>query len=813
MKKPCTGKCSLYIWGNHLQMKLPPFLVFFLFAFHAFSQDAQTVRGTIIDKETKTPLPGVVTLYRDSTMITGASADLDGNYKMENVPVGRYMMRVQYLGYLPATIPNIIVNSGKENIITVELEASVVQGEEVVIEGSNKEGTVNDFGTGSGRQFSVEETNRYAGSRGDPARMASNFAGVQGADDSRNDIVVRGNSPSGVLWRLEGVDIPNPNHFAIEGTTGGPVSILNNKVLSNSDFFTGAFPAEYGNGIAAAFDLRMRNGNNQKYEFTGQFGFLGTELCAEGPLNKTKGSSFLVSYRYSTLKLFDAMNIPIGTGAVPNYQDGAFKLNFPMKKGGNLSFFGVGGISSINIIVSEYTEYSDELYGVDNRDQYFKTGMGVGGIVYMKPVNEKTFFRVVVAGSARYSSAHHDLVWRDTAFTLDSITPKMGYKNKEDKISVNFSVTHKINSKNSFKTGMTNDLYINDLIDSIHSEITYRFYNRQDYHGTAALIQPYFQMKYKPNDRTTINYGLHAQYFSQSKSVSVEPRAGIKWNASERSSFNAGVGLHSQTLPAYIYYTQLPDSAAPYVLHNKNVDFIKSLHGILGYDQLVGKNMHIKIETYYQYLYNVPVEKKSSSFSVLNQGSGFSRFFPDTLVNEGTGYNAGVELTIEKYFSSKFFFMATASLFDAKYKGSDGILRNSDFNTHYAVNVLGAREFKLSEKQTLEAGLKLTMAGKRYYTPVDTAASRLENDEVLVDSLRNTKTFSKSYFRLDARVVWKLNTKHLTHEIGLDLVNITNRQNILGLTYSPNPIHPEADPVVEQYQLGFLPLFYYKLDF
>jgi hypothetical protein len=792
-----------------------PFLVVVLFFISTtlFAQNTQTIRGKIVDKETKIPLPAVVTLFSDSTMITGASADLEGNYKMENVAVGRYTLRVQYLGYLPVSIPNVIVNSGKENIIAVEMEQSVVQSEEVVITGTNKEGTVNDFGTGSGRQFSVDETNRYAGSRGDPARMASNFAGVQGSDDSRNDIVVRGNSPSGVLWRLEGVDIPNPNHFAIEGTTGGPVSILNNKMLSNSDFFTGAFPAEYGNGVAAAFDLRMRSGNNEKFEFTGQFGFLGTEINAEGPLNRTKGSSFLVSYRYSTLKLFDALNFPIGTGAVPNYQDGAFKLNFPMKKGGNLSVFGVGGISKIEILVSEYEEYSDELYGIDNRDQYFRTGMGVGGVVYMKPVNEKTFFRVVVAGSSRYSISKHNLVWRDTSFALDSITAKMGYRNTESKISANFSVTHKISLKTSFKVGMTNDLIINDLVDSIHSEITHRFYNRQDYHGTSVLMQPYLQFKYKPTDRMTINYGVHTQYFSQSKSISVEPRVGAKWNMTDKQSVNAGVGLHSQTLPAYVYYTHLPDSSAPYVLHNANIDFMKSLHTILGYDLIVGKNTHIKVETYYQYLYNVPVEKRSSSFSVLNQGSGFSRFFPDTLVNEGTGYNMGLEITIEKYFSKKFFFMATASVFDAKYKGSDGILRNSDFNTHYAVNVLGAREFKLTEKQTLEAGVKLTMAGKRYYTPVDTAASRLENDQVVIDSLRNTKTFSSSYMRLDARVVWKLNTKNLTHEIGLDLLNVLNRKNILGLTYSPNPVHPEKDPVVEQYQLGFLPLFYYKLDF
>ncbi len=790
------------------------FFTFLLTTVTLVAQNTQTIRGRIVDKETKSPLPGVVvTLYKDSAVAGGGAADVNGNYKLQNIAVGRYTLVAKYLGYLPVTISNIIVNSGKENIIDIEMEESTIQAEEVVIAATGREGTVNDFGTGSGRQFSVEETNRYAGSRGDPARMASNFAGVQGADDSRNDIVVRGNSPMGVLWRLEGVDIPNPNHFAIEGTTGGPVSILNNKMLSNSDFFTGAFPAEYGNGIAAAFDLRMRNGNNEKFEFTGQFGFLGTEIAAEGPISRARGSSFLVSYRYSTLKLFDAMNIPIGTGAVPNYQDGAFKLNFPMKKGGNLSLFGVGGLSNIDIVVSDYTEYSDELYGEDNRDQYFRTGMGVGGMVYMKPINDKTYFRGVIAGSSRLSVSKHDLVWRSADFSLDSITPKMGYRNTETKFSANFFVTHKFNAKHSVKAGMLNDYYINDLVDSIHSEVTWRFYNRQDYHGTAMLLQPYAQWKYKPTDALTFNMGVHAQYFTLNGSTSVEPRAGAKWNINEKNSINAGVGLHSQMLPAYIYYTHLPADSMPYVLHNKDVGFMKSLHGILGYDLIAGKNMHIKIETYYQYLYDVLVEKKSSSFSVLNQGTGFSRFFPDTLVNEGTGYNMGVEITIEKYFSKQFFFMMTASVFDAKYRGSDGILRNSDFNTHYAVNALGAREFKLGEKQTLELGAKVTMAGRRYYTPIDTAASRIENDEVYVDSLRNTLTFSSAYFRLDLRVVWKLNTKGLTHEIGLDLVNVLNRKNILGLTYSPNPLDPSAEAVVEQYQLGFLPLFYYKLDF
>ncbi|HTF03202.1 MAG TPA: TonB-dependent receptor, partial [Bacteroidia bacterium] len=663
-------------------MKLPCTFLFVFLSVLVCAQGTSSVRGQLVDKETRVPLIGaVVQLFNDTAMQGGAVTDVDGNFRIDKIPVGRYTIKAQYTGYLQVLLPNIIVNTGKETILNLELETSAVQVNEVVIKGDREEGTVNEMSSGSGRMFSVEETNRYGGSRGDPARMASNFAGVQGANDSRNDIVVRGNSPMGVLWRFEGVDIPNPNHFAIEGTTGGPVSMLNNKVLANSDFFTGAFSAEYGNSIAAAFDLRMRNGNNEKFEFNGQFGFLGTELTAEGPINKTKGSSFLVNYRYSTLKMFEALNFPIGTGAVPNYMDGAFKLNFPLKNGGNLSWFGIAGNSKIDIVVSDFTEPNDELYGVDNRDQYFKTGMGFSGIVYAKPINDKTFFRMVVAGSHRYSSARHDLVWRDTTFAVDSITQKMGYKNTEDRISLNFYVLHRISPKHTIKAGMFNDMYVNNLEDSIYSIVTYRFYNRQDYSGNSFLIQPYVQWKFRPSDLVTVNLGVHGQYFTLNGSTAIEPRAGMRWSMTDKQSLNVAVGMHSQVLPAYVYYTHLPATSAPYTLHNKDVDFMKSLHTVVGYDLTLGENMRIKVEGYYQYLYNIPVEKKSSSFSVLNQGSGFSRFFPDTLVNEGTGRNYGLEFTLEKFFSKQYFFMFTASVFDAKYKGSDGILRNTDFNT------------------------------------------------------------------------------------------------------------------------------------
>lgn len=782
----------------------------------AFAQSSQTIRGKVSDKEAQYGLVGVaVTLYQDTVFKGGANTDADGKYRIENVSPGRYTLKARYLGYQPFEMKNVIVNAGKELIINIDMVELAMKVDEVEVVANKKEGVINEMAMVSARTFSVDETNRYAGSRGDPARMASNFAGVQGADDSRNDIVVRGNSPMGVLWRLEGVDIPNPNHFAIEGTTGGPVSILNNKMLDNSDFMTGAFPAEYGNSIAAAFDLRMRNGNNEKHEFTGQFGFLGTELTAEGPLSKKSGSSYLVNYRYSTLRLFESLNIPIGTGAVPNYQDGAFKLNFPMKKGANLSLFGVGGASRIAIEVSKYTELTEELYGEGNRDQYFNTNMAVTGVTYAKSLGEKSYLRMVAAYSHKGSSAHHFLVWRDTAFGLDSITEKMGYENTQDKFSYNITLTRKFGSRGTLKTGLFSSYMHEFLIDSNRSEVTYRFYNRQDYSGSTYLLQPFVQYKYKVTDNFVLNAGVHGQYFALNQnSLAVEPRAGLRWTIAPRHTVSAGFGMHSQMLPAYIYYMHQPSNTPPYYLQNIDLGFTKSSHYVLSYDWSLAENMRVKVETYYQNLWDVPVDTFPSSFSALNQGTGFSRFFPGKLVNAGTGRNYGMELTLEKFFSKGYFFMITGAFYDARYKGSDGIERNSDFNGKYAANFLFTKEFKLGERQSLQVGTKITASGGRWYTPIDTAASRIESDEMYIDSLRNSLQLP-DYFRVDLKINWKLNAKSrkITHEIGLDLINVTGRKNILGITYSPNPTKPLENPLHEQYQLGFLPLFYYSIDF
>ena len=802
---------------------MKPFLFctfFTLFFSTLFAQPTQTVRGKVFDSETNFPLLGakVEILTHDSIKKYRALSNEEGLFVISAVPVGKYQVEVKLATYETKMI-TVEVNSGKEAILNIPITERIIEQQEVTIVGRKKGEVINELAVISAQQFSVEETNRYPGSRMDPARMASNFAGVQGADDSRNDIVIRGNSPLGVVWRVEGVDIPNPSHFAISGSSGGPVSILNNKILGNSDFIMSAFPAEYGNSTSGIFDLKLRNGNDQRHECTAQFGFLGTELMAEGPLNKKGTASYLVMGRYSTLSLFQQMNIKIGTDAIPVYGDAAFKFNWKLKKGGNLSFYGIGGKSKISIMISEQTKYSQDLYGEGDRDQYFGTSMGITGLNYKKAINEKNYVSSTLAYSTEEQHANHNYLDRslvingtDSTIKINNTYPLMGYRFQTQKLSNYFAINHKISRKHLLKIGYNLDGYLLNMVDSVLNDINVpgKFSYRWNNQKAAVLVQPFVQWKWRISDKTDFTAGIHSQYFSLSNSLSpAELRLGWKHRMKGNQSVFAGAGMHSQTQPIYTY---LYNNYA-----NKTMGFMKSIHTALGYEKSFGQGFSVRTETYFQYLYDVPVTVAPSSFSMINMGSGFARIFPEKLQNTGTGVNYGLELTVQKYFDKSFFFLFSGTLYDSKYTGSDNIQRNTSYNGKYVVNFLAGKEFKLGEKNVIGFGTKITTAGGKRYGLVDIAKTETLKDLVFRDSMYNAYQF-KNYFRVDFKISWRMNAKKMTHEIGLDLVNIFNTRNLLSLTYAPSldpkvVNNPNYQPTAQKTQLGFLPIFYYKVDF
>lgn len=774
----------------------------------------QTLRGSVKDQESKATLIGAnIAVYKDTVFIDATAADADGFFKIANIPYGRYTVVASYLGYNKASFQNIIVNAGKETILNIELEESVMEMKEISITGARKGEVLNEMAVVSARAFSVDESNRYAGSRGDPARMASNFAGVSGADDSRNDITVRGNSPFGVLYRMDGVNIPNPNHFAVAGTAGGPVGILNNKVLANSDFMTGAFPAEYGNAISAVFDLKIRNGNDQKHEFTAQFGLFGTELTAEGPISKKSHASYLVNYRYSTIVIFSALGIDLGTDAKPYYQDGSFKFNFPTKKAGTFSLFGMGGKSKIDILTSpDKTAETRELYGDSDKDEYFGSAMGVAGFNWLLPLDDKSYLRTTLAVTGDYTKNHRDIVYRhketaDSIFVVDSLVPELQYNFTTTKYSANLFYNRKFNAQHTFRAGIFTDMLQFNYQDSSLIRNEYRFEQRLRDKSIAYLLQPYIQWSYRITEQLTFNAGLHSQYFTlNTNSYSIEPRAGLKWKFKPTQSLSFGYGMHSQTQPYYIY---LQEHSGTGTQDNKDLPFMRSTHYVLGYDNALTPYLRIKLEAYYQKLNNIPVDTFPSSYSVLNEGTSFDRYFPGKLVADGTAENYGIELTVEKFYHRNYFFMFSGTLYNSIYKPSNGLTYDTDFNGNYILNLLGTKEFKWGKKRpnTFGIGGKLTTAGGRRYTPIDVTASDAAGKPVYIDAQRNSLQY-KYYFRFDIKINYAINAKKLRHEIGVDLVNVAQTKNVLRKIYVGG-----TNPIKTDYQLGFLPVFYYRVDF
>lgn len=782
-------------------------LLFSVFYFIGAAQTiTQTIRGTVLDKQSQAPLPGVVVQVLNSDPLLGTSTDEKGEFKIQNVPIGRWQLKLHAISYKERFI-TVVLNSGKESVTTVELEENVVQGEEVVITAEqDKTQTNNKMSTVSSRVFSAEEAARYAGSRNDPARMAANFAGVSGANDSRNDIIIRGNSPIGILWRLNGLDIPNPNHFGNAGSTGGPISILNNNTLDNSDFMTGAFAADYGNATSGVFDLKMRQGNNEKHEFIAQLGFNGFELGAEGPFSKNKNATFMVNYRYSTLAVFKAMNIDFGTGsAVPQYQDATFKTDFNTKKYGKFSFWGIGGLSYVALLESDKKEGQD-LYGYSARDTYFRSNVGASGISHTILFKKNAYLKTNLGISGNINRVMADRI--DTSFkTPKNLKPEYRQTTQNIRYSLNTTYNKKFNSRDFVNVGFYGEIYKTVFVDSND----YRFGDNtfitlRNYKGTTALVRGFVQWQHKFSDNFLINTGISDQYFLLNGSNAIEPRIGMKYSLTRKQALSLGGGLHSQLQPTYIYFAT-DTTAGHRVQTNKNLDFTRAAHVVLAYDNNFSNNFRLKTELYYQYIYNAPVKDQPDYFSVLNLGADFNSPNVSNLVSKGTGFNYGLEITLEKFYSQGYYFLFTSSLFESKYKGSDGIVRNTAFNGNYVFNLLGGKEFKIKQKHILSIDIRGTYSGGKRYTPVDLQASIAANTEVR-DVSRAYQLQYSPYFRLDVKPGYRYNARRVTHEFTIDIQNITRNLNVFQQTYDITNKRITTD-----YQLKFFVIPQYRILF
>jgi hypothetical protein len=771
------------------------FLFFITHFFNIYCQKSNqaSLSGKVIDIETKTPIYGV-TVY---TIIAGeteaTTTDDQGDFSFNQLKPGRIDIKTKILGYEDATVNQVLINVGKQLNITISITEKATQMNEVIIEGKDKTRASNTFAAVSAFSFTVEETKRYAATLNDPARMAQSFAGVVSSNDENNQIVVRGNSPRGMLWRLNGLEIPNPNHFAAsEGATGGGVSMLSANMLSNTDFYSGAFQAEFGNALSGVFDLNFRKGNAQKHEFAVQVGILGLEAAAEGPFSKKYKGSFLINYRYSTLDILGKMGFTFGQNQTPKYQDLAFNFYLPISKKANFTLYGLGGLSSLgNSPKKDTTTWKSPK---DQQTEDLNQRAGVVGGTFSVYFNDKTSWHTNLALSGSKN-----------IFIADSITPTYDFKSLESnsfgyvQLRASTQILRKIDSKNTIKAGFFHTVNWYNLSSS---RINIVDLNQQ---GASHLSQAYWQWKHRLSNKTSFVSGIHFTYFNLTKKFYAEPRFSVEHKIKESHLLSLGVGLHSRTDAISTYISTL-GSETNNGLTNRDLELSRAFHSVIGYSFSFLKNFRLKSEVYFQYLFDVPAGYGRYDFySSINQTDGFINF---TLISKGKGINYGLELTLEKFFAQNYFFLVTASVFDSKYKNNDK-WHNTAFNARHVLNVLGGKEFVVGKKKINRIILnsKLLWRGGMRQPDIDLDASKIAGETIYsFDKPYSVKL--PDYFRLDLGLSFRKNQKRWNWQVGVEIQNVINRKNVAAYRYDK---YTQAIEIIRN--IGIIPIFYFKAEF
>jgi CarboxypepD_reg-like domain len=767
----------------------------------------QTIKGIVRDADSKAVLTGASIILLKTNSPVGTISDGEGKFRLENVPVGRQDLQITFLGYEPVILPQIAVTSGKETFLNLDLKEKIEKLQEVVVQNNQgKPLTINEMATLSARSFSLEEANRYAATFSDPARMAQNFAGVTTNNDLGNEIIVRGNSPRGVLWRLEGIEIPNPNHFGNLGSSGGGISMLSGTALGASDFYTGAFPAEYGNALAGVFDLKMRHGNADKREHSAQLGIIGAELNTEGYFKKGHRASYLLHYRYTATGLILPFLPSDIAGYIPKYQDFSAKINLPTPKLGTFSFFVLGGDNlSERKAVADTTKWKDS-----EADEHFKeyNRMGMTGLSHLYFFNNnKMYLKTVVAATTLLGQLDNSYLDSSQNYAL---TPIFNSDLKTNDVKLNLLFNYKINEKNTLRMGGD--------FSQTHYRLKYQRYRPKlnqwyipfDSRGTADFYQLYVQNKYHFDAKWTLHTGLHYSNLLLNHTDALEPRVALQYQATSKTKWGLSMGQHSRPehLSVYLLEQTLPDGRK--VTPNRTLKMPKANHFVLALDHRLNSTWRVKVETYYQHLYNIGVETDSNrSFSMANLSNTWQLLNSNPLVSNGFAKNVGVDLTLEKSFSNNYYFLVTGSVFDSKYKDINGKWFNTVYNSNYSLTVLGGGDYKFGKlkHKVLSFNGKFSIRGGNRYTPINIAESKRLKEQVLIENQR-FEAQTEPYWRFDGSIWYQINRKNRTHTWTFELQNALNHLNIYYQYFDT-----QSFTLKNAYHIGILPNLNYKIEF
>lgn len=782
------------------------------------AQNTGSLKGKVIDVNSKEALIGASITLQSYTNFKGTTSDENGNFILPGITFGNHSIEVSYVGYQSKVVSDIAIYDSKGSYIEIILQPSGKElGEIVVSAYGNQTATVDPLAVASARSISIEETKRFAGSLGDPSRMALSYAGVNSGRGDNNDIIIRGNSAKYLQWKLEGIEIPNPNHFGVYGSSGGLLNILNSNNLGRSDFYLGAFPAHTGNALAGVFDLALRNGDPTKHKHSIEASLIGLSASSEGPLKIGEGGSYIINYRYSALGLMKNLGVVY---QAPDYQDVSFKVNIPTKGKGIFTVYGIGGLGTWLeedfFRKTDSTQFSinnrgDTVYAYDEivAENLNRYNLGIVGVKHSIPVGQKNILTNHINISGIYSAP------RSSDINRDDFSIYLASEGHFNNLTFRYQpewITN-INEHNSIHTGATiSARSFQSILIAGYPDYTTK--TVLEHTANSFLGQAFASYKNTSVNKLKMVLGLHYTYFNLNQQHLLEPRLGLEYKVNERSSFAFASGLHSTTESPEVYLI-INDSLN---VSSRDLRMSRSWQNVLSYKRSLGKKLHLTAELYCQYLFDVPIAADSSNFSLINEEVSFTDV---AMVNKGEGLNYGLELTLEKFFARSYYFLITTSLYQSEYKLMEPFYRKTKYSNTYTINVLGGKEFKTRENQFLGLNIRTNFSGGKPYIPVLLD----ESDEAGQEIRDEKKAYSKQlppYVGIDFSMSYKWIKPKTSHEIKLDIFRLYE-QNYYDEVYVPETVNYDGSispASVQQLQYGegqtnstVLPVIYYKLSF
>ena len=727
--------------------------------------NAQTgiIQGKVLNAITNEALPFVTVGIQGTT--TGVATDINGEFKLENLQPGTYNLDASLVGYKKKTLFDVSVNNAKPTYIEITMEESATDLKTVEVTTSPFSKT--EESPVSLRNIGAEEIKRLPGANRDISKVIQSLPGVASTPAFRNDIIIRGGAPNENRFYLDGIEVPNINHFATQGSSGGPVGLINVNLINDVDFYSGAFPANRGNALSSVFEFKQKDGRSDKWVFTGAVGNTDFGLTADGPISKN--SSLLVSVRRSYLQgLFSILGLPF----LPTYNDYQVKYKIKFSDKADLTIVSLGALDQFELNTGIANPDEEQRYILENIPTNNQWNYTIGA--NLRLFAKKGYKNIVISRNMlRNSAIKYKLNVETDAnrildYNSDEIENKFRFEStsRQGNYKFNYGVSYQF-SKYKVNTYQV-------IATQYNPNLVVDFSSNLNFHSYAAFGQV---SRTFLASRLSLSAGVRADGNSYSTQMAnplkqVSPRLSASYSLTERWALNANAGMYYQ-LPSYTvlgYRNQL----GSLVNKDNGVKYINGNHLVAGIEYKAGNSAKITVEGFYKTYNNYPFSIKDS-VSLANQGADFGVIGNTAVIPASKGRSYGVELLAQQKITKGFYGILSATYVRSEFTDKSNEYKPSAWDNRFLFSLTAGKNFK----RGWVAGVRFRWVGGAPYTPTDTTASLIQaawdvnNQGILDISQLNSQRLS-SFNQLDIRVDKLWYFKKWTLNLYLDIQNLLN---------------------------------------